>query len=203
MWRRTFQPERQAGDGVAVDTVEDTGMLTRAQAGGPDVTVNLRQCDTFLQTGDAAALLTDELDEAMAEGQFRPDLMRPQPFPLVVDGVRACFGAGYEMVPRRNAALQQTSDLPLIAIDDANVIAFVKPSTDQTNRVTVGFALSRDVHEFQLPPGETVVVVNGERRHSAPGRFSSPARNRPSTSCGSSRTAMPPCSSVVWREVAP
>jgi starch synthase (maltosyl-transferring) len=107
----------------------------------------------------------------MAEGQLRPDLMRPQPFPLVVDGVRACFGAGYEMVPRRNAALQQTSDLPLIAIDDANVITFVKPSNDRTNRVTVGFALSRDVHELQLPPGETVVVVNGERRHSAPGEI--------------------------------
>jgi len=172
MWRPTYAPKRQAGDGVAVDTVEDAGMLTRAQAGGPDATaVNLRQREMFLQTGDAAALLTDELDEAMAEGQFRPDLMRPQPFPLVVDGVRACFGAWYEMVPRQNAALQQTSDLPLIAIDDANVITFVKPSTDQTNRVTVGFALTRDVHEFQLPAGETVVVVNGERRHSAPGEI--------------------------------
>src|SRR5215471_1878952 len=65
MWRPTYAPKRQAGDGVAVDTVEDAGMLTRAQAGGPDATaVNLRQCETLSQTGDAAALLTDKLDEA-------------------------------------------------------------------------------------------------------------------------------------------
>jgi starch synthase (maltosyl-transferring) len=62
--------------------------------------VILRQCEDFLQTGEAAPLLTAELKDAMAESQLRPDLTRSQLFPLTVDRPRARAGAWYEMVPR-------------------------------------------------------------------------------------------------------
>jgi starch synthase (maltosyl-transferring) len=104
-WRDTFERKRQAGLDVTVDAVEGAGMLTKAQAGGADATaIVLRQCDTFLESGDASVLLTDELAEAMAESQFRLDLSRSQLFPLVVDRARAGFGAWYEMVPRSQTA---------------------------------------------------------------------------------------------------
>src|SRR5205814_6998110 len=51
-------------------------------------------------TGDPSALLTDELADAMAQSQPRPDLTRSQLYPLVVDRKRAVAGAWYEMVPR-------------------------------------------------------------------------------------------------------
>ena len=54
----------------------------------------------YLQTGDAAPLLTAELKDAMAESQLRPDLTRSQLFPFVADRPRARNGAWYEMVPR-------------------------------------------------------------------------------------------------------
>jgi starch synthase (maltosyl-transferring) len=76
-------------------------MLTKAQVGGDAAAaVILRQCEDFLQTGDAAPLLTVELQEAMAESQLRPDLTRSQLFPLMADRPRARAGAWYEMVPR-------------------------------------------------------------------------------------------------------
>ena len=47
----------------------------------------------------AEPLLTEELKNAMTEGQFRPDMTRSQLFPLVADRPRARYGAWYEMVP--------------------------------------------------------------------------------------------------------
>jgi starch synthase (maltosyl-transferring) len=62
--------------------------------------VILRQCENFLQTGEVAPLLSDDLQDAMAESQLRPDLTRSQLFPLVADRPRARSGAWYEMIPR-------------------------------------------------------------------------------------------------------
>jgi starch synthase (maltosyl-transferring) len=70
-------------------------------------------------------------------------------------------------IRRENAALQQTANLRFIAIDDGNVIAFVKQSADLTNAVAVAIALSRDVHDIWLPIGDTQLDVGGERRHVA------------------------------------
>jgi starch synthase (maltosyl-transferring) len=67
-------------------------------------------------------------------------------------------------VRRENAALQQTSQLRFIPIDDGNVIGFVKESVDMTNTVVGAIALSRDVHEFWLPLVGVQVDVGGERR---------------------------------------
>jgi starch synthase (maltosyl-transferring) len=100
-WRHGFELKQKAGTDLTVDAIEGAGMLTKAQAGAEAAaTVILRQCEYFLQTGDAAPLLTEELQEAMAESQLRPDLTRSTLFPLVVDRPRARNGAWYEMVPR-------------------------------------------------------------------------------------------------------
>jgi starch synthase (maltosyl-transferring) len=70
-------------------------------------------------------------------------------------------------VRRENAALQQTSNLRFIPIEDGNVTAFAKESVDQTNTVIGAIALSRDVHEFWFPLGDVQVGISGERRHVA------------------------------------
>jgi starch synthase (maltosyl-transferring) len=100
-WRHGFELKQKAGVDLTLDAIEGAGMLTKAQAGGyAAAAVILRQCEDYLQTGEAAPLLTDELKDAMAESQLRPDLTRSQPFPLVADRPRARTGAWYEMVPR-------------------------------------------------------------------------------------------------------
>jgi starch synthase (maltosyl-transferring) len=68
---------------------------------------------------------------------------------------------------RQNAALQQTSNLRFIPIDDGNVIGFVKESVNQTNSVIVAIALSRDVHEFWFPLGDVQVGMADDRRNIA------------------------------------
>ncbi|MGB3867322.1 MAG: alpha-1,4-glucan--maltose-1-phosphate maltosyltransferase [Xanthobacteraceae bacterium] len=100
-WRRDFEVKRAAGQDVTLDALEGAGLLTRAQSGGSAAAaVILRQCERFLQTGDAAPLLALELQAAMAESQDRADLTRSPLFPLTVDRPRARYGAWYEMVPR-------------------------------------------------------------------------------------------------------
>ncbi len=100
-WRQGFERKQKAGIDLTLDAIEGAAMLTKAQGGGHAASaVILRQCEDYLQTGEAAPLLTDELKDAMAEGQFRPDLARSPLFPLVADRPRARCGAWYEMVPR-------------------------------------------------------------------------------------------------------
>ena len=100
-WRHGFELKQKAGSDLALDAIEGAGLLTRAPAGGPAAAaIILKQCEEYLQTGDAASLLTAELKDAMAESQFRPDLTRSPLFPFVADRPLARAGAWYEMVPR-------------------------------------------------------------------------------------------------------
>jgi starch synthase (maltosyl-transferring) len=100
-WRHGVELKQKAGQDVTLDALEGAGLLTKAQAGGPEaITVIQRQCEDYLQTGEAAPLLVPELAEAMAESQLRRDLTRSPLLPLVVDRPRARCGAWYEMVPR-------------------------------------------------------------------------------------------------------
>jgi len=100
-WRRALELQQNAGADLTLDAIEGAGMLTKAQDGGPDAAaVILRQCEEFLQTGETAPLLTDELKDAMAASQSRQDLTRSALFPFVADRTRARSGAWYEMVPR-------------------------------------------------------------------------------------------------------
>jgi len=103
-WRRGFELKQKAGADVTLDAIEGAGMLTKALAGGQAATtVILKRCEDFLQTGEPAPLLSDELKHAMAVSQPRPDLTRSRLFPLMADRPRARNGAWYEMVPRSQA----------------------------------------------------------------------------------------------------
>jgi starch synthase (maltosyl-transferring) len=105
-WRHGFELKQKAGQDVTLDALEGAGMLTKAQGVGPAAAaVILRQCEEYLQTGDAAPLLIPELKEAMAESQWRPDLTRSMLFPLMVDRPLARNGAWYEMVPRSQGTI--------------------------------------------------------------------------------------------------
>jgi len=100
-WRHGFELKQRAGADLTLEALEGASLLTRAQSGEPEATaVIVRQCEKYLQTGEADLLLTVELKEAMAESQSRPDLTRSREFPFVADRPRARNGAWYEMVPR-------------------------------------------------------------------------------------------------------
>jgi starch synthase (maltosyl-transferring) len=63
-----------------------------------------------------------------------------------------------------NPALQQTSELHFLNIEDGNIIGFVKRSLDQTNVVVAVIALSSNDHSFWLPLNDVTVMHNGELR---------------------------------------
>jgi len=65
---------------------------------------------------------------------------------------------------KQNTALQQTANLRFLAIEDGNVIGFVKESINQTNTVVVAIALSPEPHEFWLPLGHLEIGMAGDRR---------------------------------------
>jgi starch synthase (maltosyl-transferring) len=103
-WRRGFELKQKAGADLTLDAIEGAGMLTKALAGGQAATaVILKRCEEFLQTGEPAPLLSEDLKQAMAVSQPRPDLTRSRLFPLMADRPRARNGAWYEMVPRSQA----------------------------------------------------------------------------------------------------
>ena len=54
-------------------------------------------------------------------------------------------------VRRANPALQQTTRIEFVQIEDANVIGFVKQSVDHGETVAVAIALSGEPHEFWFP----------------------------------------------------
>jgi starch synthase (maltosyl-transferring) len=100
-WKHGFELKQKAGADLPIDAIEGAGLLTKARSGSDAAAaVIVKQCENFLQTGEAAPLLTDELQDVMAESQLRPDLTRSQLFPFVADRPRARNGAWYEMVPR-------------------------------------------------------------------------------------------------------
>nr|WP_249158782.1 alpha-1,4-glucan--maltose-1-phosphate maltosyltransferase [Bradyrhizobium tropiciagri] len=100
-WRHRFEQKQKDGADHTLDAIEGAGMLTQAQAGGPAAAaVIIRQCEIYLQTGEAGALLAPELQTAMAGSQFRRDLTRSQLFALVAERPRARCSAWYQMFPR-------------------------------------------------------------------------------------------------------
>ena len=101
-WRHGFELKQKAGADLEArcDRGRGHARARRRPAATAAAAVILRQCEDYLQTGDTAPLLSDELKDAMAESQLRPDLTRSQLFPFVADRPRARIGAWYEMVPR-------------------------------------------------------------------------------------------------------
>ncbi|EAQ35682.1 alpha amylase, catalytic region [Nitrobacter sp. Nb-311A] len=105
-WKRDFELKQKAGQDITLDALEGAALLTRAQYGSKQATaIILRQCEDFLQKGNAASLLVPELTSAMAEGCARSDLTRSRLYPLTIDRALAVAGAWYEMVPRSQSAV--------------------------------------------------------------------------------------------------
>ncbi len=65
---------------------------------------------------------------------------------------------------RSNPALQQTEKLHFVAIEDPNVIGFLKESVDGSNVVAVAIALSADSHDVWFPIGDAEIGPSGSRR---------------------------------------
>jgi len=57
-------------------------------------------------------------------------------------------------IRHENPALQQTSGIRFLPVENNAVIAYVKHSADQSNAVIIAIALTRDFHEFWLPLGD-------------------------------------------------
>jgi starch synthase (maltosyl-transferring) len=105
-WRRGFELKQKAGADVTVDAIEGANLLTKVSATDPQAAALIaRQCELFSQNGDAEALLADQLKDAVATSQTRPDLTRSQLFPLVIDRPRARYGTWYEMIPRSQGTI--------------------------------------------------------------------------------------------------
>jgi len=65
--------------------------------------------------------------------------------------------AQINQIRRENLALQQTSAIRFLPVQDSSVIAYVKHSADQTNTVVTVIALTGDFKEFWLPLGDVQV----------------------------------------------
>jgi starch synthase (maltosyl-transferring) len=71
-------------------------------------------------------------------------------------------------IRRANPALQETSNIQFLGVPDDGIIACVKQSADQTNTVVIVVALTRDVRQFWLPLGDTLVrTTDGALTHVA------------------------------------
>lgn len=100
-WRHGTLAKIDAGQDVSLDALEGAAMMTRADPQDKATALTITTaCEAFLQNGDITPLLTDEVEEAMAESQPRSDLTQSKLFPLMADRARAVEGAWYEMVPR-------------------------------------------------------------------------------------------------------
>jgi len=172
-WRHGFELKQKAGADLTLDAIEGAGMLTKAQAGGQAASaVILRQCEDFLQTGEVAPLLSDELQDAMADSQSRPDLTRSQLFPFVADRPRARSGAWYEMVPRsqgQNAGQHGTFKDCIARLSDVGAMGFdvvyftpIHPigTTNRKGRNNAVTALDGD-------PGSPYAIGGAEGGHDA------------------------------------
>ena len=103
-WRHGMDLKLKAGSLTELDAMEGADLLTKAKKGSREALAIIeRACDKFIQSGNSAHLLSDDLAEAMASSQERRDLTRSLLFPLIIDRPRARFGAWYEMVPRSQA----------------------------------------------------------------------------------------------------
>lgn len=103
-WRHGINLKIKDGSAVDLDAMEGADLLTKAKRGSQEaLAVIARSLDKFVQSGNLSDLLSDELAAAMASSQERPDLTQSPPLPLVIDRLRARYGAWYEMVPRSQA----------------------------------------------------------------------------------------------------
>ncbi|WFU42967.1 DUF3416 domain-containing protein [Bradyrhizobium sp. CB82] len=100
-WCHGLKLRQRCGADVTLDAIEGAALLTKAHGADDDAAaIILRQCEDFLQTGEVTPLMAEELRNAMADSQARPDLTRSPLFPLLADREEARFSTWYQMMPR-------------------------------------------------------------------------------------------------------
>ena len=100
-WRRDFLLKREAGQAGTLEALEGAALLTAATPFNPELEqVIARRRDEFVRTGEADALLSDDVAAAMTDGEARNDLTQSAPLTLIVDRAVARAGAWYEITPR-------------------------------------------------------------------------------------------------------
>jgi starch synthase (maltosyl-transferring) len=100
-WRRDFLLKREAGQAGTLEALEGAALLTAATPSNPELEQAIaRRRDEFVRTGEADALLSDNVAAAMADGEARNDLTQSAQLPLIVDRPIARAGAWYEIMPR-------------------------------------------------------------------------------------------------------
>lgn len=105
-WRHGAMAKLDAGQDVSLDALEGAAMMTRADPRDKATALTITAaCEAFLQNGDIASLLTDEVEHAMTASQPRTDMSQSKAFPLMADRPRAVDGAWYEMIPRSQGSV--------------------------------------------------------------------------------------------------
>lgn len=105
-WRHGAIAKLDAGQDISLDALEGAAMMTKAEPPNKETASIIgTACEAFLQKGDIAPLLSDDVAQAMAVSQPRTDLTRSKPFPLMADRARAIEGAWYEMIPRSQSTM--------------------------------------------------------------------------------------------------
>jgi starch synthase (maltosyl-transferring) len=100
-WRRDFLLKREAGQAGTLEALEGAALLTAATPSNPELEqVIARRRDEFVRTGEADALLSDDVAAAMADGEARNDLTQSPTLLLIVDRPVARAAAWYEITPR-------------------------------------------------------------------------------------------------------
>jgi starch synthase (maltosyl-transferring) len=105
-WRRDFLLKRTAGQAGTLEAVEGAALLAAAMP--PTAAIEqaiARGRDEFVRTGEAEALLADDVAAAMAESEPRYDLTQSPQRSLIVDRPIARAGAWYEIMPRSQGSV--------------------------------------------------------------------------------------------------
>jgi len=160
-WRHGTLLKLQAGVNIAVELLEGKALiaeaLQRAGDGAPRLEGALK---AFEATGEAEALLADDLVAPMRAAEPRPDLTMSKVYPLRAERLRARVGAWYELFPR-----SQTNDVNRHGTFD-----------DVIMRVPAIAALGYDVLYF--PPIHPIGRVNRKGKNNSlspqPGEPGSP-----------------------------
>ncbi|HEY0218498.1 MAG TPA: alpha-1,4-glucan--maltose-1-phosphate maltosyltransferase [Afipia sp.] len=100
-WRHGALAKQSVGQDLSLDALEGAALLTKARPfDTASAALLTTAAELFLQNGDIAPLLTDDVAQAMSRSQTSSDLTRSKLYPLTVGRPRAVAGAWYEMVPR-------------------------------------------------------------------------------------------------------
>jgi starch synthase (maltosyl-transferring) len=172
-WRRDCLVKQTAGVDIAVELMEGRALIADALARAGEGAKRLEDAlAVYDATGSAEALLAEGLLAVMTAAEARPDLTTGRAFPLLVERLRARYGAWYELFPRsqtNDASRHGTFDdviarLPAIAALGYDVLYFppIHP-IGTTNRKGKNNSLTAEPGE----PGSPYAIGSPEGGHDA------------------------------------